>query len=182
MVIETTYFGLTNTDLTFWSMIGTWLASIGTIAAVITSLYLARQNDKVNLLITSNLIFLIGYGRNYNDDDHYLNIEITNNGNRPVIIQNVSWQISKGKHLIVPLNPNPIATPLPKMINYGEVARWAIEVNAVKNIWVPDFIKDGIKKRDIDKWKIVVSLTTGERIKVKPNQRIIELIQNCLPE
>lgn len=180
--METTYFGLTTTDLSFWSMIGTWLASIGTIAAVITSLYLAHQNTKVSLLINSNLIFLIGNGRNYNDDDHYVNIEITNNGNRSVIIQNISWQISKRTHLLAPLNPNPITTPLPKMINYSEVARWAIEVNTIKNIWAPDLIRDGIKKRDINKWKIVVSLTTGERIKAKPNPRIIELIQNCLPE
>lgn len=73
--METTYFCLTSTDLAFWSMIGTWLASIGTIAAVITSLYLAHKNDKVNLIITSNLIFLVGYLREYTDDDHYVCIE-----------------------------------------------------------------------------------------------------------
>ncbi len=67
------------------------------------------------------------------------------------------------------------------MLNYGEVARWAIEVNAVKNIWAPDLISQGIKRKDINKWKIIIALTTGERILVKPNKRIIELIQNCLP-
>ncbi|MDH2543869.1 hypothetical protein QDR39_07210 [Acinetobacter baumannii] len=39
MAIETTYFGLTNIDLSFWSMIGTWLASIGTLAAVIFTIF-----------------------------------------------------------------------------------------------------------------------------------------------
>lgn len=180
--METTYFGLTTTDLSFWSMIGTWLASIGTIAAVITSLYLARQNDKVNLVINSNLIFLVGYMREYTDDDHYVCIEVINNGNRPVTIQNIAWQMSKNKAFIVPMNPNPITDSLPKMINYGEVARWAIGVNAIKTLWSPDFIKDGIKRKHIKKWKIAVSLSTGEIIKVKPNPRIIELIQNCLPE
>ncbi|WP_396235030.1 hypothetical protein [Acinetobacter baumannii] len=181
MAIETTYFGLTNIDLSFWSMIGTWLASIGTLAAVITSLYLARKNEKVNLLVTSNLIFLFSANHGYNDDDHYINIEITNNGNRPVTIQSVSWRIDKKKAFVVPINPNLINTPLPKMLNYGEVARWAIEVNAVKNIWAPDLINQGIKRKAMNKWKIIIALTTGERILVKPNKRIIELIQNCLP-
>ncbi|EHU1901150.1 TPA: hypothetical protein ACIFB9_000570 [Acinetobacter baumannii] len=90
MAIETTYFGLTNIDLSFWSMIGTWLASIGTLGAVITSLYLARKSEKVNLLVTSNLIFLFSANHGYNDGDHYIHIEITNNGNRPVTIQSVS--------------------------------------------------------------------------------------------
>jgi|GEM_PF-2115341 len=180
--METTYFGLTATDLSFWSMVGTWLASIGTIAAVITSLYLARKNDKVNLIITSNLIFLVGYIREYNDDDHYVCIDVTNKGNKPVTIQNIAWKISKKKSFIVPLNPNPITDTLPKMINYGETARWDIEVNAIKILWAPDFIKDGIKRKHVKKWKIAVSITTGEIITVKPNDKIIELIQSCLPE
>lgn len=180
--METTYFGLTSIDLSFWSMIGTWLASIGTIAAVITSLYLARKNEKVNLLINSNLIFLVGYLREYSNDDHYVCIEVTNNGNKPVTIQNIAWKMSKKKSFIVPMNPNPITDTLPKMINYGETVRWAIEVNAIKNIWAPDFVRDGIKRKDVKKWKIAVSLSTGEAITVKPNSRIIELIQDCLPE
>ncbi|QDK97349.1 hypothetical protein FM020_05400 [Acinetobacter tandoii] len=182
MIIETTYFGLTNTDLAFWSMIGTWLASIGTISAVITSLYLARKNDKVNLIITSNLIFLVGYLREFTGDDHYVCIEVTNNGNKPVTIQNIAWKMSKNKSFIVPMNPNPITDTLPKIINYGDTARWAIEVNAIKTLWIPDFIKDGIKRKHVKKWKIAVSLSTGELITVKPNVRIIELIQSCLPE
>lgn len=182
MSIETTYFGLTNTDLAFWSMLGTWLASIGTIAAVITSLYLARKNEKVNLLITSNLIFLLTSGREYSDDDQYIHIEVTNNGNKPITIQNIGWQMTKDRAFFVPINPNPINTPLPKMISYGEVVRWAIEVSAVKNIWGPDLIRDGIKRKDIKNWKIVVSLTTGEKFLVKPDQRIIELIQSCLDD
>jgi len=180
--MEITYFGLTSTDLTFWSMIGTWLASIGTIAAVMTSLYLARKNDKVNLIVTSKLIFLFEYLREYTDDDHYVCIEITNNGNKPVTIQNIAWKMSKNKFVIVPMNPNPITDTLPKMINYGETVRWAIKVNAIKTLWIPDFIKDGIKRKQVKKWKITVSLTTGEIIMVKPNARIIELIQSCLPE
>ncbi|MFW2072624.1 hypothetical protein ACG9Y7_04075 [Acinetobacter gerneri] len=182
MLVETTYFGLTNIDLAFWSMIGTWLASIGTIAAVITSLYLARKNDKINLLVTSDIVFLFGYSKNYEEDsDKYINIEIVNNGNKPVTIQNVGWQMTKGKAFVVPFNPNPLTTQLPKMINYGEVARWAIEVSAVKNIWIPDFIRDGVKKQDVNKWKICIHISTGEKITVKPNKKIIELIQNNLP-
>lgn len=57
-------------------MIGTWLASIGPITAVITSLYLARKNDKLNLIITSNLIFIIGYFREYINNDNYVCIEV----------------------------------------------------------------------------------------------------------
>lgn len=90
--------------------------------------------------------------------------------------------MSKNKSFIIPMNPNPITDSLPKMINYGETVRWAIEVNAIKTLWAPDFIKDGIKRKQVKKWKIAVHLSTGELITVNPNVRIIELIKSCLPD
>lgn len=182
MSIETTYLGLNSNDIAFLSMLGTWLASLGTLAAVITSLYLARASNKVKLNIISNLAILVGYLREYENDDRIINIEITNNGNKPVTIQNIGWKISKDRFLIIPLNPNPFATPLPKTISYGESVRWVIEVTAVKNLWIPDLIENGVKKEDIRKWRLIVSLTTGEQIKVKLNPTIINLIEDYLPK
>lgn len=60
----------------------------------------------------------------------------------------------QNKSFIVPINPNPISDTLPKMINYGETARWAIEVNAIKILWTPNFIKDGIKRKHIKNGKL----------------------------
>ncbi|EHU1901149.1 TPA: hypothetical protein ACIFB9_000569 [Acinetobacter baumannii] len=84
--------------------------------------------------------------------------------------------MDKKKAFVGPINPNLLNTPLPKVLNYGEVARWAIEVNAVKNIWAPDLINQDIKRKDINKCIIIIAHNTGEKILVKPDKKIIELI------
>jgi len=78
-----------------WVAAGTWLSSIGTIAAVIVALYLASLTERVRLRIQVGLrVMIVGDG---SPPEDHLSIEVTNLGERPVTINSVVGQSPGGK-------------------------------------------------------------------------------------
>lgn len=75
--------------LTLWIAIGTWVAGIGTVGAVITSLYLAYNSNKIKLLLQTRIY------EAFEEKEQYLVITITNIGNKTANIKNICWEISK---------------------------------------------------------------------------------------
>ncbi|EAE3560742.1 TPA: hypothetical protein L6954_002875, partial [Listeria monocytogenes] len=69
-----------------------WVSGIGTISAVIVSLYLANKKPKRNLEITCKIDEknFIGEGKNY--DDEVVKISITNLNFSPICIQNIYFK------------------------------------------------------------------------------------------
>ena len=77
----------------FLSMIGTWIAGLGTVAAVVTALCFARRSEKVRLKAVAGVFLMIESGKS----EEGVLITVTNLGERPVTIANVSWSIGKWK-------------------------------------------------------------------------------------
>ena len=112
----------------------TLLSAVGTISAVIVSLYLSRKNEKIKYKITRNFIIPIGFvgdflGNYYSlsliNLSKYLSITIESNpyiqtskGNL-TLIKNIDWE-----------NKN----QLPKVINYGEKYTITIDKSTAKEI------------------------------------------------
>ena len=112
----------------------TLLSAVGTISAVIVSLYLSRKNEKIKYKITKNFIIPIGFvgdflGNYYSlsliNLSKYLSITIESNpyiqtskGNL-TLIKNIDWE-----------NKN----QLPKVINYGEKYTITIDKSTAKEI------------------------------------------------
>ena len=81
-----------------WMAVGTWVSSIGTIAAVITALYLAARVEKLRLRVRVGLMqVVIGDGTPFQE---HLGIDVTNVGERPVTINTIGWAV--GLPLILP--------------------------------------------------------------------------------
>ena len=112
----------------------TLLSAVGTISAVIVSLYLSRKNEKIKYKIIRNFIIPIGFvgdflGNYYSlsliNLSKYLSITIESNpyiqtskGNL-TLIKNIDWE-----------NKN----QLPKVINYGEKYTITIDKSTAKEI------------------------------------------------
>src|SRR5215469_13441862 len=78
-----------------WIAIGSWLAGVGTIAATVVALYLARRGEKLSLRVSVALMDVImGDGSPFLE---HLGIDVTNNGERPVTIIQIGWAVGKGK-------------------------------------------------------------------------------------
>ncbi|MDI3237523.1 hypothetical protein QK338_05255 [Acinetobacter ursingii] len=141
-------------------MIGTWIASIGTVAAVAVSLCLARSSSKILLKIKDNFAFIINpYD---GSDQKYYFVEIINMSDRSVTIDQIGIKLHNKQVLIVPIPGNSLSTQLPKTINYGEKVIWAIATQDLIVEWLPQITDNGWTINDIKKWKIIVSTSVGQ--------------------
>lgn len=114
MIIETS---------TFWIMIGTWVAGIGTVGAVITSLYLASNSNKVKLKCN------IGVYENTDSWESYLLINISNIGTRMTTIKFLHWEIDRGGEKRINFLNKYLIESLPLVILEGEEKSIQLDYN-----------------------------------------------------
>ncbi len=128
-----------------WKFINTfapWFSAIGTIAAVIVSLYLARAEKPIKLEIRAGHRIVVG-----NDSTgkypEFLYISVTNRGHRTATITNVGWRIDfiKKQHMIQLVQKNQFSSGLPVRIDDGEEAKWLVPLDSKDN-WVERFSRD----------------------------------------
>lgn len=86
-----------------WMVIGTWLAGLGTFAAVIVALYLSRRVEKVRLKVCAGLReVILGDGSPF---QRHLGIGVTNLGERPVTVNSVGWAVGRRRQRRFALQP-----------------------------------------------------------------------------
>lgn len=123
------------------SVIGTWLAGIGTLSAVIVSLCLARRNSKVRLKVCAGHRILITPGQREAPD--YCSIRITNVGFQPATITGIGWKVGLFKKKYG-TQTVPETSKLPVKLDYGDEASYLISFlgdGSYPN-WIEHFPKD----------------------------------------
>lgn len=85
-----------ETNLQLWNVIGTWVASIGTVSAVITSLWFSRQQNRIRLKISAGARMVFTPGSEH--QPMYCIINVVNIGDRPAKITGISWQFGRFKN------------------------------------------------------------------------------------
>jgi hypothetical protein len=125
--------------------VGTWLSSIGTIAAVITALYLAKRVENVRLNVRVGLmVVVIGDGSPFQE---HVGIDVTNLGERPVTVNTVGWAVGKGKKrrfAIQPLN-SPHSAQYPIELAHGKSASFLVSFDVMpgwKREFATGFVRD----------------------------------------
>ena len=159
---------MTDTTLQLWGVIGTWLASIGTLSAVAVSLWLAYDKDRIKLKIRTSIIKtsliptgkepvkLIDYtGSNTSEmekeikkakeelEGEFCQIKVVNIGNKSVIINNIGWTTGQGTYEMMLPFDSPRSDEIPKILNQGEEANFIkmLHQNAGDNDWIIAFPK-----------------------------------------
>ena len=151
-----------------FSNICTFISAIGTLAAVIVSLYLSRKNEKIKYKITRNFIIPVGFVGNFLDNYYsvslinlskYLTITIESNPYIKMpkinltIINNIDWE-----------NKN----QLPKVIHYGEKYTITMDKNTISEI-----LKSTDKGKIIIVFKDIFGKTYKHKIKRKELEQFI---------
>jgi hypothetical protein len=111
-----------------WQLVFSGLTAVGTVGAVIVSLWLSSQN-KPKLRVSATKRFMISFNDDPNGRPYFLVLEVTNIGGSPVNVIQFLWRtglISKQYAVQIPDN-NPYALnydiKLPKILHPGEQAR-----------------------------------------------------------
>ena len=143
-------------DIDTWKFINTfapWLAAVGTISAVIVSLYLSRAEKPIKLEIRAGHRIIIEPGA-IGKHPEFLYISAINTGHRITTITNVGWKIGlfKKQHAIQVVPNNISSSNLPIKIDDGEEAKWLIPLDLPEN-WIERFSKDFLRPNP--RWNVL---------------------------
>ena len=97
-----------------------WLAALGTVAAVIVSLYLARRALRLDIRVFAQIVATFGM----EPREELFRIGVVNHGRKAVVSQLVWWPLGFGRrmHWIVLPPRNHLSTELPCELDFGEKA------------------------------------------------------------
>jgi hypothetical protein len=113
-----------------WRFINTfapWFSAIGTISAVVTSLYLAKKSGRVHLKVDAGVRTIIQQGIPSKD---FVTIMVVNKGHRTATIQSVGWKLGffRKTYFIQMPGPPILSSKLPQKLEDGESARYFFSI------------------------------------------------------
>jgi hypothetical protein len=162
-----------------WVAVGTWVSSIGTTAAVITALYLAKRVEKVRLNVQVGLIeIIIGDGSPFQE---HVGINVTNLGERPVTVNTVGWAIGKGKKrrfAIQPLN-SPHSAQYPIELAYGKSASFLVSFDVMpgwKKEFATGFVRD-LSDKSLKTLVAQVRTSVGKTVDAHPRKDFLDALK-----
>ena len=107
-----------GSQVQFWSMVAAWLGAVGTISAVIVSLWLASRAGRVRLKVKVQIYSLEG-----DPEPQAIIWSVTNTGDRRVTIEHVGFRIRQpripGDNRAMPRNQPPC---VPRILLPGDHA------------------------------------------------------------
>ena len=167
---------------------GSWLAGVGTLAAVITSLWLARRSNIIKLGVRASHVSLITQGEKEAPD--YVHINIVNKGQRPAKITGVGWRLGIFKKIhLFQLFGDMNSDKLPKMLNEGEEANLFLKFheNFDDEDWIKIFPQKALLPNynmKLKNMKVIVFTSVGQSFKKKIEKSLknalIEASKDCL--
>lgn len=171
IIYETLVANRDAADWAFWAMIGSWVASGATLAAVLTSLYIAKMRPKPKIKGEITLSAMRKY-----DWKKGISIRIANIGPMPINISSLVWHFDGDVTLMHDFEPE--GDNLPKKLEHGESAFFFIQND--ENIkWDQDLKKFILEHNGaIEKLRIAINLGTMDKIFLKPHSSVIKRIKN----
>ena len=165
---------LSSTDkIGLLAAIGSWVAGIGTVAAVITSLFLSRSQTKLKLNVRVALMIAI----DETGKTEYCMISAVNAGLLPVTISNVGWSAGILKigrrEAIQAINNSPLSSRIPTTLNRGDEFKVFIPISN----WLENAAKFLDNKPYLAKTlKAMVVTSMNEVVKIKISRDLRKLL------
>ena len=165
-------------DKNTWEFINTfapWLSAIGTIAAVIVSLYLSMREKRIKLSVSA------GHRIIFPGKREILAIKVINKGFRKAKLVNIGWKIGilKKQYAVQTTEANLYSDKIPIILNEGEDANFHISFNDLIEDFSKNFVKSSsllhIRSLKVQAWT-VEGKTFESRIEKNLREKISEEI------
>lgn len=170
----------TDQKIQVWIAIGGCISGIGTLAAVVTALFLARRVEKIRLKVEVGLrgIFTPGDGSPF---QKHLGIFVTNLGERPVTVNSVVWVVGRGKkkRYAIQTVSGPHTSQCPVELAHGKTATFLVSFDVTKN-WLEDFATGFIQDLSDESLKTLfaqVHTSVGETVNVRPETNLLDALR-----
>jgi hypothetical protein len=162
-----------------WNAVGTWLAGIATLAAVLVSLHLARRSEKVQLRAFAGIRLLVrGDGA---PSEQHVAIGVTNLGDRTVTISSIGWAVGKGKSrsYCIQTVSGPWTSQYPIELSHGKGANFMVSFDDTPT-WLADFSKkflSRVRDKELDTLVAQIHTSIGQTIEVEPEESLMSLLR-----
>ncbi len=162
-------------------------SAIGTLAAVVISLFLANRRPSPLLKISCSRKVIVWHQQK-GAAPEYLTFNAVNEGETPATIVNVAWRLSlplrKKRWAIQDVTSSDYIVrnpPLPHKLQHGESATFFIGLQGqydwTNNIRKSGFFNEGIRSRkDCEYLRAVIFTSVGKPSICKPDNEVLDLI------
>jgi hypothetical protein len=164
-------------QIQLWNAIGTWVAGLATVVAVVVSLWFATRRDRVKLNVVAGVRLVIaGDG---SPPREFVSISATNLGERPVTISIIGWRIGTGKKrkFCVQTLGDRESHDYPKRLDHGEAANFLVFTGRG---WPNEFINKFIQSNDERLLRTLVAqvhTSVGQTADCQPEGNLLDLLK-----
>lgn len=180
--MEPTLFGIGKADWELYNFFSNWLSAIGTLAAVIISLYLARRSGRprASVSVGHRIVILSGDKRKPLE---VIVFRIVNIGDRTIRITNIGWRIGLWKkRYAIQRYDEAQSSPLPVELAHGQEASWTVPLDARDEPWLQYFSQKMMKP---NLWlscatiKAQFHTSVGEIFSTRPEITLIDMLREA---
>lgn len=170
-------------DTETWRFINTfapWLSALGTTAAVIMSLYLARRSTRPKLRVSMSIMF--GFLPGTSIKKEYLLIAAVNAGFRDVTVKGLAWRIRRPwPRTFIVIPPGNQSKNLPAKLTYGDETSFLFPVDDFPEQAAP-LLAELRKRRWLSfalrRMRGGVYTSTGEEFLVQPDKHLRQWLRD----
>jgi hypothetical protein len=152
---------MSDLDWEFINSFAPWFSALGTVSAVILSLYLTRKNITLSLSISAGVRAIASLGTIEKKHPEYCVISVVNTGFRKVYLTSICWEIGflKKKLFTYLIKDVQIGDKIPKTLESGETASFFIPLEDFIKSFSPEF------KKKSKRLSVVVCTSVGQSFK-----------------
>ena len=156
---------------------GTWVAGIGTLAAVIVSLWLARRSIRVRLEVRCRVYF-VEYGKPV-QLVKCIAFRVANLGERAVAIEHVGWAVGRRKSVrrVYFEIDDRLGPGLPRRIEPGDAATF---MSHFDDGLMPHLAKVFVQDAPVGTLKAYAAAESGAAVEVKPDAELVRQVTECV--
>ena len=159
--------------------LGTWVAGIGSLLAVVVALWLARRDSRVRLKCRATQIMFVG-GKP--PSGWVLEVRVTNAGARRVVIDRIEWRSGHGRKAkrSFQLFSHSSSDRFPKALEHGETAifRDSTEGGRLFDRLARALVDPG-KGRPAKSVRVVIGTSVGHVETVRPEQVLLNSLEQA---
>ncbi len=177
---EPSLFGVAKS---YWDMINSfasWFAAAGSLAAVVTALYLANRAAKPAARVSVGHRIIIGPGST-KPYPEFAVFRIVNTGDRPITVIQLGWKVGLfRKRFADQMHDQAQSSRLPIELSHGQEGAWYVPATAGDEPWVEYFAKVMLVphyRTALWTLRAQVFSSVGHVFKVRPEENLLKRLR-----
>ncbi len=165
-----------------WGSVADWMSGIGSLAAAIVALLLARKSERLRIRGSVGISTLIGETQGPRE---VICLHATNVGFRTATFNEISIRVGhfRRRTYQVVIMPDAFPTPIPKVLKDGESCQWHLPLE-IAQTWMRERAGGAVvrSRRDVWSLRVVLHTTHGQAVKLTPQASFRTALQRAFED